>query len=205
MVSISNRIVSDSTRPTPGVDCSTASSVGKIRPAASSISFSSRRMVVSSGSSRARWISTRRRTKGSAISAVEPAGLGLFFSAFGGGGGRGRWGGGGGGAGRGGGVRGRGGGGGGGGGGGRGAGRAGPSSPGGRRRRAGSCRRAAAGRWPRRPCGHTWSCSRARPSWSRRGRGQRRCAARGRYRRASTSSACTRRRRGGRRGRGRRG
>src|SRR5262249_32190305 len=69
MVSISNRIVSDSTRPTPGVDCSTASSVGKIRPAASSISFSSRRMVVSSGSSRARWISTRRRTKGSAISA----------------------------------------------------------------------------------------------------------------------------------------
>src|SRR5262249_8900915 len=102
MVSISNRIVSDSTRPTPGVDCSTASSVGKIRPAASSISFSSRRMVVSSGSSRARWISTRRRTKGSAISAVAPARLHFYFAAVGGGGGLGRRRAGGGGGGRGG-------------------------------------------------------------------------------------------------------
>src|SRR6516165_3762976 len=82
MVSISRRMVSDSTGPTPGVDCSTASSVGKICWAASSISASRRRMVVSSGSSRARWVSTRRRTKGSAMSAVMPPRLDLYLTSL---------------------------------------------------------------------------------------------------------------------------
>src|SRR5262249_37670691 len=44
--------------------------------------FSRRRMAVSRGSSRARWVSTRRRTKGSAMSAVQPSRLDLYLTSL---------------------------------------------------------------------------------------------------------------------------
>src|SRR5262249_21851624 len=73
-------MVNDSTWPTPGVDCSTASSTGKMPRAAASISASRRRVAVSGGSVKLRWGSTRRRTKGSAMSAVQPARLDLYLT-----------------------------------------------------------------------------------------------------------------------------